>query len=60
MTGVKSDKKARMAINYLFTLIQNFNLFQVEMPKSDAHNIVLISDYDIGFELKRSVLHQVQ
>ena len=60
MTGVKSDKKARMAINYLFTLIKKFNLFQVESPSTEFFNIVLInSDYDIGFELRRSALHQI-
>lgn len=60
MTGVKSDKKARMAINYLFKLIQSLDIFEVDEPKIEFFNIVLInSDYDIGFELKRSLLHQI-
>ena len=61
MTGVKSERKAKMAINYLFQLTKDFNLFKSDIePTIEYFNIVLInSDYDIGFELKRSVLHQI-
>lgn len=60
MTGVKSEKKAKMAINYLFQFIIDSKLFQVSKPEIEFFNIVLInSDYDIGFELKRSILHQI-
>ena len=61
MTGVKSEKKAKMAINYLFQLIKDLNLFKPGIePNIEYFNIVLInSDYDIGFELKRSALHQI-
>ena len=60
MTGVKSEKKAKMAINYLFQFIIDAGLFQVSEPEIEFFNIVLInSDYDIGFELKRSILHQI-
>ena len=59
MTGVKSEKKAKMAINYLFQFIIDSNFLKMN-PEIKFFNIVLInSDYDIGFELKRSILHQI-
>jgi TATA-box binding protein (TBP) (component of TFIID and TFIIIB) len=66
MTGVKSQENGKKAINILFNKLQKTkndeNVFVFSNPEAEItkFDIVLInSDYDVGYEIKRSELHQI-
>ena len=64
MTGVKSETIGRRSVELLFNKLIEINkkteLFNNKEPIIEFYKIVLInSDYDIGYEIKRSELHQI-
>jgi TATA-box binding protein (TBP) (component of TFIID and TFIIIB) len=64
MTGVKSEVIGKRSIELLFTKLLDLNesvsIFNKPEPAIEYYKIVLInSDYDIGYEIKRSELHQL-
>lgn len=63
MTGVKSKDIGYEVIQYLFNILKSQNnkkIFSEENSSIINYNIVLInSDYNIGYELKREKLHQL-
>ena len=64
MTGVKSESIGKKSVDILFDKLLNIHnihkLFNVDTPIIEFYKIVLInSDYDIGYEIKRSELHQL-
>jgi TATA-box binding protein (TBP) (component of TFIID and TFIIIB) len=64
MTGVKSEIIGKKSVELLFDKLIDINsrneIFNTEEPKIEFYKIVLInSDYDIGYEIKRSELHQI-
>jgi TATA-box binding protein (TBP) (component of TFIID and TFIIIB) len=64
MTGVKSEEVGKKSVDILFQKLLDINkthkLFNVTVPIIEFYKIVLInSDYDIGYEIKRSELHQL-
>ena len=71
MTGVKSEEIGKKAVELIFNKLVSLNTETEIFIKNDAdteplnpriefYKIVLInSDYDIGFEIKRSELHQL-
>ena len=64
MTGVKSEVVGKKSIELLFSRLLELNkinkIFNKPEPMIEFYKIVLInSDYDIGYEIKRSELHQL-
>jgi TATA-box binding protein (TBP) (component of TFIID and TFIIIB) len=64
MTGVKSEIIGKRSVELLFNKLIEINkkteLFNNKEPIIEFYKIVLInSDYDIGYEIKRSELHQI-
>ena len=64
MTGVKSEVVGKKSVELLFSrlleLNKIYNIFKKPEPIIEFYKIVLInSDYDIGYEIKRSELHQL-
>jgi len=64
MTGVKSEIIGKKSVEILFKKLLEINktykLFTSDDPIIEFYKIVLInSDYDIGYEIKRSELHQL-
>ena len=61
MTGVKSKETGEKAVHILYNKLKNTKDVCINPDCEVQHfNIVLInSDYDIGYEIKRSELHQI-
>ena len=69
MTGVKSEEIGRQSIEFLFNRLKEIDEGDIFIKKSgteaidpiiEYYKIVLInSDYDIGYEIRRSELHQI-
>jgi len=64
MTGVKSEVIGKKSVDILFHKLLDINkthkIFSSDEPIIEFYKIVLInSDYDIGYEIKRSELHQL-
>lgn len=68
MTGVKSEEIGKASIEFLFERLKELDENDIfiknsendEQPKIEYYKIVLInSDYDIGYEIRRSQLHQI-
>lgn len=61
MTGVKSEKNGKKAIEILFEKLKSSDeiLENKEATITNFEIVLINSDYDIGYEIKRSELHQI-
>ena len=58
ITGLKKEDQGIILIQNLIQYFQNISIFDKEVSIVD-HKLVLInSDFDIGFEINREILHQ--